>query len=86
MGQLLTLNVEDPAMMRTLRSLIKRLDGVSIMPDVMKKSVESVGKDNETAVSKEEILANMDKAFKDLKLNLEGKLEFKAAEELLNEL
>lgn len=36
--------------------------------------------------TKEEILAGIDHAFKDLKLNLEGKLEFRPAEELLNEL
>ncbi len=36
--------------------------------------------------SKEEILANIDQSFKELKLNLEGKLEFRPAEELLDEL
>jgi len=37
-------------------------------------------------MTKEEILANFDQACKELKLNLEGKLDFKPAEELLNEL
>lgn len=36
--------------------------------------------------TKAEILANLDEACKELKLNLEGKLEFKSAEDLLNEL
>ncbi len=37
-------------------------------------------------LSKEEILADMDHAFKDLKLNLDGKLDFRPAEDLLYEL
>ena len=37
-------------------------------------------------MTKAEILANFDQACKELKLNLEGELEFKNAEELLNEL
>lgn len=36
--------------------------------------------------TKEEMLAGFDQACKELKLNLEGKLELKLAEELLNEL
>ena len=40
----------------------------------------------EPYMTKEEILTNFDQACKELKLNLEGKLEFKPAEELLNEL
>ena len=37
-------------------------------------------------MNKAEILANFDQACKELKLNLEGKLEFKDAEEALDEL
>jgi len=37
-------------------------------------------------MTKEEILEGIDQAFKELKLNLEGKLEFKPIEELLKEL
>lgn len=36
--------------------------------------------------TKAEVLADFDLACKELKLNLEGKLELKSAEELLNEL
>lgn len=36
--------------------------------------------------TKEEVLADFDLACKELKLNLEGKLELKSAEELLDEL
>jgi len=36
--------------------------------------------------TKEEVLADFDQACKELKLNLEGKLELKSAEELFNEL
>lgn len=36
--------------------------------------------------TKEEVLADFDQACKELKLNLEGKLELRPAEELLNEL
>lgn len=36
--------------------------------------------------TKEEILAGIDQAFKDLKLNLEGKLELIPLEDALNEL
>lgn len=37
-------------------------------------------------MTKEEILANFDQACKELKLNLEGKLELKSMEDLLKEL
>ena len=37
-------------------------------------------------MTKAEILANFDQACKELKLNLEGKLEFKTLEEALDEL
>ena len=36
--------------------------------------------------TKEEVLADFDQACKELKLNLEGKLELKSLEEALNEL
>lgn len=38
------------------------------------------------AKTKAEVLEDLDAACKELKLNLEGKLEFKSAEDLLNEL
>ena len=45
-----------------------------------------VAEDQEPYMTKEEILENFDHACKELKLNLEGKLELKNAEDLLNEL
>ena len=45
-----------------------------------------VAEDQEPYMSKEEILANFDHACKELKLNLEGKLEFKTLKEALDEL
>ncbi|MDR0938751.1 MAG: hypothetical protein LBN29_05245 [Mediterranea sp.] len=39
-----------------------------------------------TSRTKEEALADFDEACKELKLNLKGDLDFKPAEELLNEL
>ena len=50
------------------------------------ESTSVVAEDQEPYMSKEEILANFDQACKELKLNLEGKLELKNAEDLLNEL
>ena len=46
----------------------------------------TVAEEAEPYMTKEEILANFDQACKELKLNLEGKLEFKTLEEALNEL
>lgn len=46
----------------------------------------TVAEDEEPYMSKAEILANFDQACKELKLNLEGKLEFKTLKEALNEL
>lgn len=37
-------------------------------------------------MTKEDVIENIDCALKELKLNLDGKLEFKPAEDLLNEL
>lgn len=87
MAQQLVLNVENPSVMRTLRSLVKCMQGVSIVSQ--RKKVEVKVEDAEEEIpdlAKEEILADIDHAFKDLKLNLEGKLDFKPAEELLYEL
>ena len=85
MAQQLVINVENPSMVRTLRNLFKNMEGVSILPSRSKKKNVEVNEDVPDQ-TKEEILAGIDHAFKDLKLNLEGKLEFRPAEELLNEL
>lgn len=82
MAQQMTINVENPAIFRTLRNLFKTMEGVSIVPQVRsKKKVEE-----EPERTKAEILESIDSAFKELKLNLEGILEFKSAKELLDEL
>ena len=54
--------------------------------DILKKVRNLVAEEAEPYMTKEEILANFDQACKELKLNLEGKLEFKTLEEALNEL
>lgn len=94
MAHTMTISVENPSMLRTLRSLFKSMDGVSILPQAKKQKVT---KQKETAAiadgeeeyiepTKEEILAGIDSAFKELKLHLEGKLELKTLEEVLDEL
>lgn len=82
MAQQMTINVEDPTTFKVLRNLFKRMEGVSVVPQARgKKKAEE-----EPDRTKAEILESIDSAFKELKLNLEGKLEFRPAEELLNEL
>lgn len=74
------LNVSDIHILEKLRKVIRREE---------KKAEECatvVAEDEVPYLTKTEILANFDQACKELKLNLEGKLEFKDAEELLNEL
>lgn len=48
--------------------------------------MSAVLEDDFPCMTKEEILAHFDQACKELKLNLEGKLEFKTLEEVLKEL
>ncbi len=57
----------------------------------MKKALEFIKelviqKEEHQEQSKEEILQNIDQSFKELKMNLDGKLELNLAEDLLNEL
>lgn len=85
MAHQLIINVESPSMVRTLRSLFKNMEGVSILPSRSKKKNVKVDEDVPEQ-TKEEILAGIDHAFKDLKLNLDGKLEFMSLEDALNEL
>lgn len=85
MAHQMTISVDNPSVLRTLRSLFKSMDGVSIIaqPRVRKKTV---AKTEEPDMTKEDILESIDSAFKELKLNLDGKLEFKTLEEALDEL
>lgn len=82
MAQQMTISVENPATFRTLRNLFKSMNDVKIVPQARsRKKVEE-----EPDRTKAEILESIDSAFKELKLNLEGKLEFKTLKEALNEL
>ena len=74
------LNVSDIHILEKLKSMLRREEKKA------EKSVMMVAEDEVPYMTKAEILANFDQACKELKLNLEGKLEFKDAEELLNEL
>lgn len=80
--------------------LFRQLSYIAGDENAMKKAVKYLKKlavqIKETAATEEEeayrprtkaeVLADFDQACKELKLNLEGKLEFESAEELLNEL
>ena len=74
------LNVSDIHILEKLKSMLRREEKKA------EKSVMMVAEDEVPYMTKAEILANFDQACKELKLNLEGKLEFKDAEDLLNEL
>ncbi len=74
------LNVSDIHILEKLKSVLIR------EANKADESAMMVAEDELPYMTKDEILANFDQACKELKLNLEGKLEFKDAEELLNEL
>ena len=74
------LNVSDIHILEKLKSMLRREEKKA------EKSVMMVAEDEVPYMTKAEILANFDQVCKELKLNLEGKLEFKDAEKLLNEL
>lgn len=82
MAQQMTISVENPATFRSLRHLLKSMEGVSVVPQARSRKKAEAEPDR----TKAEILENIDSAFKELKLNLEGKLEFKTLEEALDEL
>ena len=74
------LNVSDILVLEKVRKMLRREE---------KKAEQNgmcVAEKEVPYMTKAEILANFDQACKELKLNYEGKLEFKDAEELLNEL
>ena len=74
------LNVSDIHILEKLKSVLRR------EANKADENAMMVAEDEVSYMTKDEILANFDQACKELKLNLEGKLEFKDAEELLNEL
>lgn len=74
------LNISDIHILEKLRNVLHREE---------RKADETpmvVAEDEVPYMTKAEILANFDQACKELKLNLEGKLEFKTLEEALDEL
>ena len=74
------MNVIDTHILEKLKAVLRR------EANKADESAMMVAEDEVPYMTKDEILANFDQACKELKLNLEGKLEFKDAEELLNEL
>lgn len=82
----LVINVENPSVLPTLRKMLAGFEGVSILPKARKKAKVAVEEDEEPCMTKAEILQGFDEACKELKLYLDGKIELKSAEELLNEL
>lgn len=76
------LNINDVNVLKKVKDLLRREERKASEAEV--PSV--VSEDEVPYMTKEEILANFDQACKELKLNLEGKLELKKAEDLLNEL
>ena len=74
------LNVDDVLVLEKIRKMLRREDKKA------EQGTLCVAEEEVPYMSKAEILANFDQSCKELKLNLEGKLELKNAEELLNEL
>lgn len=78
----LVINIENPSILPALRKVLAAMDGVSI-PKIRKRTrVE----EEEPCMTKAEILDGLDKACEELALYKAGKIQFKPAEELLNEL
>ena len=74
------LNVDDVLVLEKIRKMLRREEKKA------EQGTLCVAEEEVPYMSKAEILANFDQSCKELKLNLEGKLELKNAEELLNEL
>lgn len=74
------LNINDVLVLEKVRKMLRREEKKA------EQGTLCVAEEEVPYMTKAEILANFDQACKELKLNLEGKLEFKDAEELLNEL
>lgn len=81
------LRIDDMNVLKKVRNLLRREERKAAADYAAQPSAsEVVSEEAEPYMTKEEILANFDQACKELKLNLEGKLEFKTLEEALNEL
>jgi len=70
------LDVDDIAILKKIRSMLNHEE----------EQVRVVAEEATPYRIKTEILESLDEACKELKLNLEGKLDFKPAEDLLDEL
>lgn len=75
------LNVNDSNVLKKVKNLLRREERKSSDAQASVLSEEEA-----PYMTKEEILANFDQACKELKLNLDGKLELKSMEDLLKEL
>ena len=80
------LRVDNMDILKKVRNLLRREERKTAGYAEHVSTPSTVAEEAEPYMTKEEILANFDQACKELKLNLEGKLEFKNAEDLLNEL
>ena len=74
------LNVNDVLLLEKIRKMLRREEKKA------EQGTLCVAEEEVPYMTKTEILANFDQACKELKLNLEGKLEFKTLEEALDEL
>ena len=74
------LNINDVLLLEKIRKMLRREEKKA------EQNTLSVAEEEVPYMTKAEILANFDQACKELKLNLEGKLEFKTLEEALDEL
>ena len=74
------LNINDVLVLEKVRKLLRREEKKA------EQGTLCVAEEEVLYMTKAEILANFDQACKELKLNLEGKLEFKTLEEALDEL
>lgn len=80
------LRVDNIDILKKVRNLLRREERKTSAYATPSSTPSTVAEEAEPYMTKEEILANFDQACKELKLNLEGKLEFKTLEEALNEL
>lgn len=80
------LRVDNMDILKKVRNLLRREERKTTGYAEHVSAPSTVAEEAEPYMTKEEILANFDQACKELKLNLEGKLEFKTAEEALKEI
>lgn len=74
------LDVDDIAILKKMKSMLMNSEREEVNTCMM------VAEEPVPYQTKAEILANLDEACKELKLNLEGKLEFKSLDDALDEL